>query len=277
MSNNQVVENKNYADILNALNEQFATNVNRIYIHSLDREVGFREIKVAEQKTLAKIFIDNENRPDIIYDSQVALIENLCLEKDSVNFKELTELDRIKIMIELYQSNFFKNSTSFKCKECGTENKYEIDFENLIQKINNEKFEDINYKKKSNERIFEIILGFPTINKLSKFHKLVYLSSRNKISKKIEISDMIDMFIKNINIINKDGSNINIDSDKLSIEEFESILEKLPIDIIYNEDGVIGEINRSFFKRIEKLFDKPKCKECGYEEDGEISISDFFI
>jgi predicted restriction endonuclease len=60
---------QNKAEFINALRQNFASTIKKIYINSLKTEVGFREIKVSEQKSLSRIMIDNENRKDIIYDA----------------------------------------------------------------------------------------------------------------------------------------------------------------------------------------------------------------
>ena len=42
-------------EIVNALRGKFGTSVNKVFINSIGEEVGFREITVAEQKTLSRI------------------------------------------------------------------------------------------------------------------------------------------------------------------------------------------------------------------------------
>jgi len=64
----------NRSEFINALKKNFATTVRKVYINSLKREVGFREVTVLEQKQLSRIMIDNEQRKDIVYDAQCALI-----------------------------------------------------------------------------------------------------------------------------------------------------------------------------------------------------------
>lgn len=89
--------------LINALKQDFATTVNKIYINSLKRDVGFREITVLEQKTLSRIMIDNESkgRKDVVYDAQCAIINKACLEPD-FNIYKLSEFDRLKLLIALY-------------------------------------------------------------------------------------------------------------------------------------------------------------------------------
>lgn len=88
-------------DIINALKSGFATTVRRIYVNSIDREVGFREISVQEQKTLARIMIDNEQRKDVMYDAQCSIINKVALD-EGFDIYELSEFDKIKLLIALY-------------------------------------------------------------------------------------------------------------------------------------------------------------------------------
>lgn len=80
-SNEQEVKKLSKTDLMAALEHEFATSVNRIYVNSVGREIGFREITVQEQKTLSRIMIDNEKRKDIVFDAQCALINKACLEQ----------------------------------------------------------------------------------------------------------------------------------------------------------------------------------------------------
>ena len=102
--------------IFNAFKNKFSTTVRKFRVNSLNREVGFREVTVNEQKTLSKTSIENENRKDIIYDAQCQLINRLALE-DGFDIYRLTEFDRIRLLMEIYQTNYFKNDITYKCKE----------------------------------------------------------------------------------------------------------------------------------------------------------------
>jgi len=88
-------------DLLKALDADFATNVNKIYVNSLGREVGFREVTVQEQKNLSRILVANENRKDVVYDAQCAIINKTALD-DDFDIYDLTEFDRIKLLMALY-------------------------------------------------------------------------------------------------------------------------------------------------------------------------------
>lgn len=270
-------------DILNALNQEFSTSVNRIYIHSLDREVGFREIKVAEQKSLTKILVENEGKDDVIYDSMLAMIQSLCLEKDKVDFTNMTELDRIKIMIELYQGNFFKNELAFKCESCEFNDKFYLDFDEIINKLNVIRFEDVICNIEDEKRKYEFIINFPTIARMSEFMKAMVKSRRiikKSASQKIDNTDMFDLFIKSFKVENKsvDGKIITVDCTQLNIQELEDVLQALPQTVLYGkEKGVLGRIQTDIFQKVDNLFDRPICSECGHEQKEVLGLKDFFM
>jgi len=272
----------NHLDILNALNQEFATSVNRIYIHSLDREVGFREIRVAEQKSLTKIMVENEGKEDVIYASMLAMIKSLCLEPELIDFSKMTELDRIKIMIELYQGNFFKQDMKYNCSECQAENQYDLDFDGIINKLNAIKFEDIIVDLEDDYRKYQFTINFPTIDRMSDFMKALTLSKR--LSKKsammrIDNTDMFDVFIKQFTVENKaiDGKIITVECENMNVRELEETLQVLPQTILYAESGVLGRIHDGIFNKVDGMFDKPVCKECGAEQKEVVGLTDFFI
>ena len=120
--------------IFNAFKQKFSTTVHSIRINSLNREVAFRDVSTNEQKTLSKVSLENENRKDIIYDTQCQLINTLCLE-EGFSVYRLTEFDRIRLLMEIYQSNYFRNDITYKCKECGKENVYKLDFQKIIDRF----------------------------------------------------------------------------------------------------------------------------------------------
>ena len=114
-------------ELLNILKSDFASGVTKVYVNSLGKEVAFKEITVTQQKSLSRIMVGNEQRKDIVYDAQCATINNAAL-AEGFDIYQLTEFDRLKILIALYQANMFSNDVKFTCKQCGAENQYKLDF-----------------------------------------------------------------------------------------------------------------------------------------------------
>lgn len=229
MKNNVVLNSKN--EIVAALKSKFATSVNRVYINSLDAEVGFREITVAEQKSLSRIMIDNEKRRDIIYDSQCAIINKTCL-NDGFDIYQLSEFDKIKLQMALYQSNVTKTDVSFKCSECGTDNTYKLDFTNTMKLLDEMDISDRDFKYSDRFGTYIFKVGYPKCLRVSQlFKNLVtkYKKTLNESGTDTNINmDYIMLFIKSITIDRNDGETLQINLDELSASDVSDIFESFP-------------------------------------------------
>lgn len=298
MANNIPTSNNS---ILNAFKNEFSTTINIVHVNSLKQDVKFREITVTEQKTLSKTQIENENRKDIIYDAQCALINKLCLDKveqttidpssgeSTTTFVEfdiynLTEFDRIRILMELYQNNYFKNDIKFICKECGFENSYKIDFSNVIKKLNEFTLNDITYYLEDRNHNYCFTLNYPSVRNVSNFYKN-YMKKYKGISQKqrevldnIGNIDYINLFIKTIEVTNKHtGQKTVADLTLMTYSDIEELISILPQNIIFGEEnGVIKYVANEFLEKINKVFEFEKCAQCGTESDESVgSMMDF--
>ena len=153
--------------LINALKQDFATTVNKIYINSLKRDVGFREITVLEQKTLSRIMIDNESkgRKDVVYDAQCAIINKACLEPD-FNIYKLSEFDRLKLLIALYQANMFKNDVEFTCEECGARNMYKLDFGMVLKRLDEVTLEEKSFDYENANFAYHFTVEYPSVERV---------------------------------------------------------------------------------------------------------------
>ena len=158
------------AELLAALQNDFATAVNKVYLNSVDKEFAFREISVEEQKSLTRMMSANESRKDIIYDAQCAIINKASL-TPGFDIYQFSDFDRLKLLLSLYQENMFQNQVKFTCEECGTENAYQIDFANTIAKLDAYKLEKktFEYENRNFKYVFEI--EYPTVKLVSRFHQ----------------------------------------------------------------------------------------------------------
>lgn len=333
MGNNTFIQNPN--SILNAFKNKFATKVNAVYINSLKREVNFREVSVTEQKSLSKIMIENESRRDIVYDTQCALINRLCLENDEKQVKEdaraaartalpeaatadgidmsspqgaayavkftndfiqkyisehsfdvynLTEFDRIRILMEIYQNNYFKDEITYKCKECGCENKYQLDFSKIIDKFNEFDLTDHTYTVEDKQYVYNFILNYPTVRNVSQFYKMYVKKYKGASSKEkdvldnLENVDYINLYIKQIELIDKENNTKDVaDLSLMTYSDIEKLIEMFPQNIIFSEDtGVLKYIAKNFIQKINTVFTYEKCAQCGAEAPAGLgSVSDF--
>lgn len=270
---------------IKAIKDKFISTIIKIYVNGLGREVNFREITVSEQKKLARIMIDNENRKDIVYDAQCAVLKAICLEED-VDIYQLTEFDKIKLLLMLYQRNMIKHDISFVCPECHSENKYQIDFTNVVQKLDAFKIEDEDYVYENQNWKFTFTLGYPKVSRVSEFYSSRYLNMRRTTDRKAIESlntsinvDYTNLYIKKIAFIDKLSKDETvIDASDYKIDELFEMIAVFPQDVMYSENGIIQHITEEFITKINNAFEKHKCMVCGAEceSTSDSSVEGFF-
>lgn len=286
-SNNTEVNTalKNSSDIFNAFKQKFSTSVHMVKINSLNKEVGFRDVTTKEQKTLSKISIENERRKDIIYDTQCELINTLCLDKE-FNIYRLTEFDRIKILMEIYEKNYFKNEIKYKCKECGHENVYQLDFQTIIDRFDNFNLDDDIYTVDDEKYVFKFKCNYPNVRTVSNFYRDYMKKYKGLSNSQQEMMDnfgnieYINLFIKEIEMIDKNNPNDKIVADMslMTYDEIENLINEFPQNVVFAEHGgIINHITTNFIEKLNSLFQYEKCSNCGAEsKEGIGSLTDFF-
>ena len=317
---NSIIQNP--SSILNVFKNKFATKLNAVYVNSLKREVNFREVSVTEQKSLSKTMIENENRKDIVYDAQCALINRLCIETNEKEIREearnaarialpaaceekgielnsaeganfavkftndfiqkyvsehcfdiysLTEFDRIRILMEIYQNNYFKNEVTYKCKECGAENKYTLDFKKIIERFNEFDISDKTYSIEDNKYVYNFVLNYPTVKNVSQFYKMYTKKYKGASSKErdvldnLENVDYVNLYIKQIELVDKENNTKEVaDLSLMSYQDIEKLIEIFPQNVVFSEDtGVLKYIAKNFIEKINSVFKYEKCSQCG--------------
>lgn len=281
---NSTMETKD--DLINALKQGFATTVNKIYVNSLKREVGFREITVLEQKQLSRIMIDNDgkNRKDVVYDAQCALINVACLEKDSFNIYQLSEFDRLKLLIALYQANMFKNDVKFTCEECGAENAYRMDFTRVLERLDAIDLTPSKFNYENQVWNYDFTIEYPTVKRVLQFYKsysMKYRGAKRNEIKSLESTsniDYINLFISNIVLTNKNTQTAKtIDMNSFAAGDVEEILATFPQDVMYAENGVLQYIVNEYVKKVNDSFDQQKCYNCGAVHANTVSNAESFL
>lgn len=280
----QKVDSK--AALINAIKADFATSVNKIYINSLKKEIGFREITVKEQKTLSRIMIDNESkgRKDIVYDAQCALINTACLEPEEFDIYKLTEFDRLKLLIAIYQANMFKNDIKFTCEECGAENVYKLDFQQTLQKLDDVSLDTQTFQYENKLWKYDFTLDYPSVKRVLEFHKSNVGKYKNM--KKTQQStidnmqnmDYVDLYISSIKIFNKTNKTEKfVDLNEFNAGEVEDVISIFPQDVLYSEDGVIKYVVDNFISKINASFEEQTCYNCGAKTKTAIGNSESFL
>jgi len=251
-----------YNNVAKALQQKYSTNVSSIYVPSLGRSVDFRSVTVGEQKTITKIMLDSGGNQYKIYQGLVGLIKNTCLD-ESFDISMMNELDRIKILVEMYRSNFFNEDVSIKCDKCSTVNTYKIDFDAMIKKI-----EEVDVSPIT-ETIGDVsfTIEYPNIVRMGKFYKDV--ASGSGVS---EEQDIYDQFISSVSF---DGIEINM--LEFTAREANNIICMIPQEVLYGDGGVVEIIKNRLLYIFESLTEDFRCPKCNEVVAGGVSVHDFFI
>lgn len=284
VANMQQSVNDSKEELLKALQSDFATNVNKVYVNSLGKEVGFKEITVQKQKNLSRILIANENRRDVVYDAQCAMINDSAL-LDGFDVYELTEFDRIKLMLALYQSNVFADEVKFTCPVCGTQNSYNVGFDNTLRKLDafDIKPQSFEYENKNFKFVFDV--AYPLVKTMSMFYKSQYakgltMQSNQKpnTNTRIDNIEQMNLFVRKLKMTNKDTGIVReIDFSKYNVTDISDIFAMFPQDVVYSDNGIINIITTKFINQLNNSFDKHACSSCGtvYEQDGSNQVESF--
>lgn len=287
MSDNQNVKTEKFdkSEFLNALKQDFATTVNKVLINSTGAEAAFREISVPEQKTVSRILIENEHRKDVVYDTQCQLINTVGL-TEGFDIYDMTEFDKTKILLALYQSNMPKNDMTFKCKECGTENKYRFDFRHVIAALDAFDTSPKDYRFENESRVFDFKLKYPTVRQVSQFYRQFAPKYRTMSKKEAETFnqqvnlDYVGLYIDGVSVTNKQTGHVISapDMSGFSPAEREQMMSTFPQDVLYNENSVLTFIAQEFIQKMNRAFGKRKCGQCGAEFEDQIDqdVQSFF-
>lgn len=263
-------------ELIKLIQNDFASGITMVYVNSLGKEIGFKEVSAHQQKILSRVMIGNEHRKDVIYDAQCATINNSAL-ADGFDIYSLTEFDRLKILIALYQSNMFSNDVKFTCKNCGTENKYQLNFDNVIERLDEIGLEPRKFEYENKKFKYEFTIQYPQVKRISSFYKSYCAKHTNHSKRDVAVNDnmsnmeYVELFISNVKFTIK-ANNVtrDIDFSKYKASDVQDILANFPQDALYTENGVLNFIANEYLKKINDSFDKHECYSCGtiQEEEG---------
>lgn len=174
--------------------------------------------------------IGNEQRKDIVYDAQCATINNAAL-AEGFDIYKLTEFDRLKILIALYQANMFSNDVSFTCKQCGAENKYKLDFDKTLAKLDEIGLEPKVFEHENKNFKFKFTIAYPLVRRISSFYKAYYLKNKVHSKRDVQVNDnisnmeYINLFISKIDLtVKSTGTTRAIDLSNYKASDVEDIL-----------------------------------------------------
>ena len=299
---NEVVQMNNSSDLskdelLKVLDEDFASSVSKIYVNSLKQEVGFKEVSVKDQKTMSRIMIANESRQDVIYDAQCSIINKTAL-LDGFDIYQLTEFDRLKLLIALYQNNMFANQIKFTCPKCGAENQYQLDFGNTLRKLDEFDTSPKDFVYENKNFRYKFVIAYPKVKLVSEFYKSKYakpfsmkqktpqmrmpdgrpqpLKANQNVETQLINMEYINLFLKSVEIESRQkGTTRKIDLESYAktygASIVEEILSKFTQDVLYSDKGALQYVAENLLKKMNDSFEKHVCTNCGETYEGENS------
>ena len=252
-----------------------------VYLCSTGENVTMRELTVTDQKTLSKTALINNNRRDVLYNTQCSLI-NGCVLDEGFDVRNYTEFDRIVLLARLYQQNYFNNDVKFTCPKCGKENVYKLDFTKILEKLKAAYSEDKVYDMSYADKQFRFTVGWPKVSAVSDFYDNYYKQYQANNDKTRESIDRLSnveylvMFIKGIELF-VGSETISLDLNDYTYDERTDVIDSLPQGLVFDDDsGVISKVISEFTDPLNKAFQYEKCQFCGAEtEEGIGSIADF--
>ena len=282
--------------ILENLKNSFSSAVQSIYIQSLGKTFMFREATVKEHTSLAKTVISSMNYQSVVYAATLSMMKNLCLDKD-FDPMNMSEFDRLKVIVHLFSNNFFSKNLSVKCphKACGDSVKYSMKYGSLLKMLDSVDCSDIMFDNETEMGTLRVSANFPKTSRyLSLLESVDGMSvedAETKVDEKRKndlrsYSDM-DSSFSEIATNNENGTvgrSFAADDDavrkirmrreflkgkvKKSVEEKKDILGNVDAKSIGKDDAML-DLADIYMKRIQITGIK------GSENEFDIDLSDF--
>lgn len=170
--------------ILENLKQSFASAVQRVHVPSIDKTLSFRESSVREHKALSKTVISNMDRQSVVYAATLAMIGNLCLDKDFDPYS-ISEFDRLRIIVHLFSNNFFSKNLAIKCprKSCGESIRYPMKYGTLLKMMDSVDCSDIVFDNENSVGKTRVTVNFPNTRRyLSLLESVDSIVDREKVA-----------------------------------------------------------------------------------------------
>jgi len=216
--------------IQKSLESGLNTNVNEFYLPSLGRNVGFKPLLTAQCKTLAKMLIEANEKPLDTFKTTLGMIKETCLD-DSVDINQLTELDRIKILVEFYRVNNILKDFDVDCPHCQKKTKIKIDIDDIINGIDKVDIKPVTFNNgQTNELTCEIVI--PKLPVMYGFYEAVQ-------KEEVEFEDMVKCFISTLKLTfeNTDVETIDVKIDDYTTMEYFKIIDMIPYNLTANTNN----------------------------------------
>jgi hypothetical protein len=174
-------------DALEMLKQNKGGHLYDVYVPSLQTVVSFKQMTVAQHKSMAKMAIENlENFEKFI----CALITELSDGK--IKLKEINEIDKNSIMYAVKHHNSSSPITlEIKCGKCEDKFKFTPEFDKVINKKDN--LDNFVITSKIGDMEVEVEIGLPSVIENLTYNE--YSTNRRKLLETKEDKDKLSVFI----------------------------------------------------------------------------------
>lgn len=256
--------------IQKALESGLNTSLTEFYIPSLKRKIPFKQLTTSQVKIVAKLLIQSNEQPFDTFKTVVAMIRETCMD-DKLDINKLTELDRIKILLDFYRSNNILKDFDIECPECKKKTRIEINIDDTIDQIEKFDVSDIAFDNGKSNRLTGTI-SLPELTTMYEFYKLVQ-------EKKAEFDDFVKCFIHDFYIKFEDENidDIELNIDDIDFTNYSNTIDLIPYTLWTNDDG--HTVHEILFEKINNMMslgnNKQKCQHCGYDMEGIATARNF--
>lgn len=170
----------------------------------------------------------------------------------------------------------FSNDVKFTCKQCGAENKYRLNFDNTLAKLDEIGLEPRTLEYENRNFKFTFTVEYPKVKRISSFYKMYYLKHKAQSKRDVKVNDnlsnmeYVNLFISKVKLEVKSANVIReFDLSDYKASDVEEILAQFPQDALYSDSGVLNFIATEYLKKINDSFDKHVCYNCGTVQEEE--------
>jgi hypothetical protein len=282
--------------ILKALQQSASSDVMEVFLPGCNMSLTFKPITVAEQKTFSKIMIGNQKSVAAFREITFGLIKQLCLTPEKIDFKKMTDVDRMKIMVEFCSRNYFFPDTKLPCPKCKADLPIHIDFKELSKRIDAfPNHVDKTIIKDTPTAKWEFVIGLPSAQTMLNVEKIVETeedlfddktktsdissSKLDRLDKLYNSDTTLKAFIKKMKVspIVSGSTQIDVDFSTMTFDEQILILNTIPLSIFNLENGLKSFIAENFIGPLISIGLDVKCGKCGEEIKGGLSLQLFFL
>lgn len=270
---------------LNILEQNNGTSTVDIFVPSLKRNVSFKPITIGKVKSISQMFLNNGFDSDL-HVILTSIMLDLCVE--DLKLKDLCEIDRVRILMELYTyNNFSDNEYEIDCSNegCTHQVSMKVDLTTLYDKfdeVEEEIVKDFNISGID----YKITFHYPSLDLVLKYKKFIEDTKTvllNDVDSNFSEEDTYKiefymmkysnlLFIKDIQL---NGENID-GFRNLSIADRNAIIDNLPPKILqYVENDIIQNDHFKMPRFLDVVTTCPKCNKGKMKLD--LTIEDFFL